>query len=123
MTTLVLVGACLLLFAASLWSAWVVLGRRNALGFAGLALGLGWFAEQMGSSRGWFFGRYTYTDVLGPALGNVPVVIALMWFALCWLGYLDGQPDPVAPAGAGDAGRLDAPPADRVAGGHDCHRV
>ena len=54
---------------------------------AALALGLGWFAEQMGSSQGWFFGRYHYTTVLGPELGNVPVAIALMWFALCWLGY------------------------------------
>ncbi len=85
--TTALVAACVLLFAASLWSAWVLAGRRSALGFAGLALALGWFAEEMGSSRGWFFGRYSYTDVLGPAIGNVPLVIALMWFALCWLGY------------------------------------
>jgi uncharacterized membrane protein len=42
----------------------------------------------MGSSRGWFFGRYTYTEVLGPRLGDVPVVIPLMWFALCWIGLL-----------------------------------
>lgn len=86
-TTVALVMACLLLFAGSLWSAWQLAGPRNALGFAGLALALGWFAEQMGSSRGWFFGRYHYTEVLGPELGNVPVAIALMWFALCWLGY------------------------------------
>lgn len=110
MTTLALIAACVLLFAASLWSAWVLLGRRHALGFAGLALGLGWFAEQMGASRGWFFGRYTYTDVLGPAIGNVPVVIALMWFALCWLGYLLASlilwRQPVLAAPAGTAPRL-----------------
>jgi uncharacterized membrane protein len=85
--TAALVGACLLLFSISLWSAWVLAGRRSALGFAALALALGWFAEEMGSSQGWFFGRYHYTTVLGPELGNVPVAIALMWFALCWLGY------------------------------------
>ncbi|MBK6557973.1 MAG: carotenoid biosynthesis protein [Comamonadaceae bacterium] len=62
-------------------------GRRKRLGFVALALALGWFAEEMGSSQGWFFGRYHYTTVLGPELGNVPVAIALMWFALCWLGY------------------------------------
>lgn len=88
MLTAVLVLSCAVLFGASLWSAVVLAGRRSALGCAGLALALGWFAEQMGSSRGWFFGRYRYTDVLGPELGNVPVVIALMWFALCWLGYV-----------------------------------
>jgi uncharacterized membrane protein len=86
--TAALVCACLLLFAISLASAWALAGRRSALGFAALALALGWFAEQMGSSQGWFFGRYQYTPVLGPALGNVPVAIALMWFALCWLGYV-----------------------------------
>ena len=76
--TAALVGACLLLFSISLWSAWVLAGRRSALGFAALALGLGWFAEQMGSSQGWFFGRYHYTTVLWPELGNVPVAIALL---------------------------------------------
>jgi uncharacterized membrane protein len=82
-----LVAACVMLFAVSVWSAWVLAGRRSALGLAGLALVLGWLAEQMGSSRGWFFGRYHYTTVLGPEIGNVPVAIALMWFALCWIGY------------------------------------
>ncbi|MBX3654659.1 MAG: carotenoid biosynthesis protein [Ramlibacter sp.] len=103
--TLSLLAACVLLFAVALGSAWVLAGRRSALGFAGLALPLGWFAEQMGSSRGWFFGRYHYTDVLGPEIGNVPVAIALMWFALCWVGYslacllLWQRPVPAAPAG------------------------
>ena len=39
-----------------------------------IAVSFGWFAEQMGSSGGWFFGQYTYTDVLGPRLGDVPLV-------------------------------------------------
>ncbi|MEP6791603.1 MAG: carotenoid biosynthesis protein, partial [Ramlibacter sp.] len=38
--------------------------------------------------RGWFFGHYTYTDVLGPRLGAVPVVIPFMWFGLCGVGFL-----------------------------------
>ncbi len=82
-----LVVACLVLFAASAWSAWVLAGRRSALGLAGLALSLGWFAEEMVATRGWFFGRYRYTTVLGPEIGSVPVAIVLMWFALCWIGY------------------------------------
>jgi uncharacterized membrane protein len=85
--TAVLFSSCVLLFAGALSSAWVLAGRRSALVFAGLALSLGWFAEQMGSSRGWFFGRYHYTETLGPEIGNVPMAIALMWFALCWVGY------------------------------------
>lgn len=82
-----LVLASALMFAACLWSAQQLLGKSHALKFAALALSIGWFAEQMGSSRGWFFGRYTYTDVLGPQLGNVPLVIPIMWFALCFTGY------------------------------------
>ncbi len=105
-----LVAACLILFAVSAWSAWVLAGRRSALGFAGLALALGWFAEQMGSSRGWFFGRYHYTTVLGPELGNVPVAIALMWFSLCWIGYamacLILWRSPTLPAPTGWPGRV-----------------
>ena len=87
MPTTGLVIASAIMFAACLWSARQVLGGRHAVKFAALALSIGWFAEQMGSSRGWFFGRYTYTDVLGPQLGNVPLVIPIMWFALCFTGY------------------------------------
>ncbi len=83
-----LVFACAVLFLAAGWTATQLLGARNASMFAALGLGLGWFAEQMGSSRGWFFGRYTYTDVLGPRLGDVPLAIPLMWFALCFVGFI-----------------------------------
>ena len=86
--TLELIIASLLMFAICMWSAKTLIGWRGAWGFAALSLPLGWFAEQMGSSRGWFFGQYTYTDVLGPPLGNVPLPIPLMWFALTWLAWL-----------------------------------
>jgi uncharacterized membrane protein len=88
LVTVALVVASLLMFIACLWAAQQLLGRRAAGLFAGLALSVGWFAEQMGSSRGWFFGRYSYTDVLGVQLGNVPVVIPIMWFALCFVAYV-----------------------------------
>lgn len=86
--SMALVASSIALFFAAWWSARQLLGLRNTAVFAALGLGLGWFAEQMGSSRGWFFGRYTYTDVLGPHLGDVPLVIPLMWFALCYVGYI-----------------------------------
>jgi uncharacterized membrane protein len=80
--TLALTAATLAMFAACYWSAWVLLGRRPALVFVVVGVALGWFAEQMGSSRGWFFGRYTYTEVLGLRVGDVPIVVPLMWFGL-----------------------------------------
>ena len=85
LTTFVLIIASVLLFVASFWSARTLMGTRAATTFAALALPIGWFAEEMGSSRGWFFGQYSYTDVLGPKLGNVPLVIPLMWFGLTWV--------------------------------------
>jgi uncharacterized membrane protein len=83
-----LVAASLAWSGASLWSCRTLLGERSTWAFLLIALALGWFAEQMGSTRGWFFGDYSYTDVLGPRLGAVPVVIPLMWFGLCYTGFL-----------------------------------
>lgn len=85
--TRLIVGASVLMFVCCLASAADLLGRRAAV-LAVLAPALGWFAEQMGSTHGWFFGSYTYTEVLGPRLGDVPVVIPLMWFALTYTGYV-----------------------------------
>jgi len=88
LTATAIMVATLMMFASCFWSASQLFGRRAAWQFALLAVPIGWFAEQMGSSRGWFFGSYTYTDVLGPAVGNVPIVIPLMWFALCLIGLV-----------------------------------
>lgn len=87
-TTGLLVASSLLMFACCASSAVHVLGARAALRFVLIAVVLGWTAEQLGASYGWFFGAYTYTDVLGPRLGQVPFVIALMWFALAYVGYV-----------------------------------
>ena len=72
-TTMALVVASVVMFACCWASATHLLGARPALQFVLIAVSFGWFAEQMGSSRGWFFGRYTYTDVLGVTLGDVPL--------------------------------------------------
>lgn len=88
LTATAIMAATLLMFAACFWSASELFGRPAAWRFAALAVPIGWFAEQMGSSHGWFFGSYTYTTVLGPAVGNVPIVIPLMWFALCFIGLV-----------------------------------
>jgi putative membrane protein len=86
--SLALVLASLAMAGASFWSCHTLQGRRAAWSFFAVAASLGWFAEQMGSTRGWFFGDYSYTDVLGPRLAAVPIVIPLMWFGLCHIGLL-----------------------------------
>ena len=88
LTTLALVASSLVMFAVTWHSAARLLGGGAALKFIAIALSAGWFAEQMGSTHGWFFGEYDYTEVLGPRLGEVPVVIPMMWFTLCYAGYV-----------------------------------
>lgn len=84
--SLALVLASLAWFAVSFWSSTALVGRRATWTFVVLAFVLGWFAEEMGSRYGWFFGEYDYTDVLGPTLVSVPIVIPLMWFGVCQVG-------------------------------------
>jgi uncharacterized membrane protein len=87
-TTLLLLVSAGVMFLCSWSSAIHLLGARAANRFVAIALPLGWFAEEMGARHGWFFGSYRYTDVLGPCLGSVPVIIPLMWFALCYVAYI-----------------------------------
>lgn len=90
-TTIALVISSVLMFAFCWANASHLLGANAALKFVLIAVTMGWFAEQMGSSYGWFFGRYTYTEVLGWRLGDVPMIIPLMWFALCYTAYVIGH--------------------------------
>lgn len=87
-TTTLWLTAATITFVVCWANATHLLGVRPALVFVLLALCIGWFAEYMGASRGWFFGDYSYTDVLGPAIGEVPVVVPMMWFALTYMGYI-----------------------------------
>ena len=87
-TTVGMIASSILIFAMAWASAVHLLGPRASSIFIGIAVLIGWFAEEMGARRGWFFGSYDYTDVLGPRLGEVPIVIPLMWFALVYIGYV-----------------------------------
>lgn len=105
-TTMLLIVSSIVMFAVCWTSAIHLLGARPALHFVLIAVVVGWAAEQLGSSYGWFFGEYTYTDVLGPTVGDVPVVIPLMWFALTYIAYVianlivwQSPSDGVAPLG------------------------
>lgn len=90
-TTGFLVATSIVLFAAALHAAVHLLGTQTALRSAGFAVVVGWLAEQLGTSYGWLFGNYHYTDVLGPKLLDVPGVIPLMWFALPMIGWAMAQ--------------------------------
>lgn len=87
-STVLFVASSLLMFACCWANAAHLLGARAALRFVLVALAIGWLAEELGATRGWFFGSYDYTDVLGPRLGAVPAIIPLMWFALCYCAWV-----------------------------------
>ncbi|HVQ87810.1 MAG TPA: carotenoid biosynthesis protein [Actinomycetes bacterium] len=49
---------------------------------------IGWVAESVGSHTGWPFGHYTYSDVLGPSFGDVPLVVPLAWTMIAYPTYV-----------------------------------
>lgn len=75
-------------FLASLTHATAYHGWRGFL-LVGLVVPvIGWGAERIGSTTGFPFGDYTYTDALGPLLGGVPVVIPLAWAMMGYPAYV-----------------------------------
>ena len=87
-TTSLLIAGSIVMFACCWSSAIHLLGGRAALRFVVIGVVVGWIAEELGATRGWFFGSYTYTEVLGPRIGAVPFIIPLMWFALSYIAYV-----------------------------------
>lgn len=73
------------LFAtASLAHAAATRGAAWTLRYALIAAGIGWLAEAVGTTTGWPFGAYQYTDSLGPKIGPVPLVIPLAWLMMAY---------------------------------------
>jgi len=44
--------------------------------------------EEIGVRTGWIYGAYHYSDLLGPKLGHVPVLIPLAWFMMIYPSWL-----------------------------------
>jgi len=65
-----------------------LLGGRSAAVFFALSAGVSWAFEELGVATGLIYGRYHYTDLLGPKLGHVPLLIPLAWFAMIYPSYL-----------------------------------
>jgi lycopene beta-cyclase len=69
-------------------SAVVLIILYNAWGFARTAKtvllvgGMAYFAEWIGSTAGFPFGKYHYTNLLQPQIAGVPLLIPLAWFMM-----------------------------------------
>ncbi|MGQ0538188.1 MAG: carotenoid biosynthesis protein, partial [Gemmatimonadaceae bacterium] len=76
--------------AGVLHAAWAF-GWRRALGLSGCAAALALGAELVGTSTGFPFGPYEYTELLGyRVLGLVPYAIPISWFYMIYSGLVMG---------------------------------
>lgn len=76
-------GGLLMILQGSTVIAWLA----GVYGWRGVQVALvlplaGWAIEQIGASSGFPFGRYSYSALLQPQIGLVPVAITLAWLTL-----------------------------------------
>ncbi len=83
-------GLTTLLVVFSVCHATFILGGRHAAIFFGLSAVVSWCFEQAGVATGLVYGPYHYTDVLGPKLGDVPLLIPCAWFMMIYPSYVIG---------------------------------
>jgi uncharacterized membrane protein len=55
--------------------------------FVGITFGVGFLIESLGVSTGFPFGHYYFTDVMGPKLGGVPVMLGLAYVGMAYLSW------------------------------------
>jgi uncharacterized membrane protein len=61
--------------------------RTTGLFFAMAAL-VSYALEEIGVRTGWIYGAYHYSDLLGPKLGHVPMLIPLAWFMMIYPAWV-----------------------------------
>jgi len=75
-------------FAFALGHAWLRLGAGHALAFWILSFVVSLTFELLGTSQGWIYGSYQYTDRLGvKVFGLVPILVPLAWFMMMYASY------------------------------------
>ncbi|MBI1349763.1 MAG: carotenoid biosynthesis protein [Actinomycetales bacterium] len=78
-------------FLASASHAVVNRGWGWAAGYLAISLAFGWGIERLGLATSFPFGTYSYSDVLGPAISGVPLVIPLAWSMMAYPCLLAAQ--------------------------------
>lgn len=81
--TLVLLGA-----AVSGTHAWLGRGARVGGGLLALVAGTSVGFEALGLATGVPYGRYEYSDALGPTLLGVPFLVPLAWLMMAWPSWV-----------------------------------
>jgi putative membrane protein len=81
--TIVLLGACLSVLHAGLSR-----GARVGVGVALLVTTTAVAFEAVGVATGFPYGRYEYTDALGPTVLGVPFLVPLAWLMMAWPSWV-----------------------------------
>ena len=81
--TIVLLGAGLSVVHAGLSRGW-----RTGLGVLLLVAATSVAFEAVGLATGFPYGRYTYSDALGPTLLGVPFLVPLAWLMMAWPSWV-----------------------------------
>ncbi len=63
------------------------MGIKNTLILLAISTIIGFLAEVLGTSTGFPFGKYYYTDFLGQKVLNVPIVVPLVWFVIAYITF------------------------------------
>ena len=63
---------------------------RGILVFVGLSLGIGALLESLSLRTGFPFGHYYFTDLMGPKLFQLPVLLALAYVGMGYLSWVVG---------------------------------
>lgn len=71
-------------FLASVTHSAVTRGPRWTAAYVAITMGIGWLVEAVGTATSWPFGDYSYTELLGPRLGSVPIVIPMAWAMMAY---------------------------------------
>lgn len=66
-------------------------GGKNMLVFFMISSVVSWTYETSSVLTGFPFGNYYYSDILGPKLGVVPIIIPVSYFCIAYLAWTVGQ--------------------------------
>jgi len=65
-------------------------GLRGILLFTGLCLAIGNFTENVGVLTGVPFGRYHFTDVMGPKVFQAPILLGMAYVGIGYVSWILG---------------------------------
>lgn len=68
----------------------LIIGSKRSIKFFLVAAIIGTAMEFLSLNTGFPFGRYYYTDQIGPFIGQIPVFVPLLWASLSFYSYAAG---------------------------------